>query len=77
MTRHALTVGAIAVVVGFVLLLGLPESVDENGPVDDATTGTTETTASSFSAQTQWGEPNLADVWRAAPLGASAGSDNT
>jgi len=51
MTRHALTGGAIAVVVGFVLLLGLPESVDENGPVDDATTGTTETTASSFSAQ--------------------------
>ena len=48
MTRHALTVGAIAVVVGFVLLLGLPESVDENGPVDD---GTTEATASSFSAQ--------------------------
>ena len=34
MTRHALTGGAIAVVVGFVLLLGLPESVDENGPVD-------------------------------------------
>ena len=31
--------------------------------------------AGSFAAQTEWGEPNLTGVWRAAPLGAASGRD--
>ena len=45
--------------IGAVMLLGLGIAVGQN----------------SFTAQTQWGEPNLAGVWRAVPLGARSGSE--
>ena len=45
--------------IGAIMLLGLGVAVGQN----------------SFTAQTQWGEPNLAGVWRAAPLGARSGSE--
>lgn len=66
MSKRSLLIGAGAVVVGVVLLLVLPETVDENGPVGDAATG-------SSVPLMHWGEPDLSGVWRAAPLGARAG----
>ena len=45
------------------MLLGLPAAMGQNEG------------AGSFSARTEWGEPNLAGVWRAAPLGARSGRD--
>ncbi len=48
-----------AMPIGAVMLLGLGVAVGQN----------------SFTAQTQWGEPNLTGVWRAVPLGARPGSE--
>lgn len=70
MSGRAMTVGVGLAVVGAAVLLGLRLTVDENGAVDDAPTGT-----GSFSALTAWGEQNLAGVWRGAPLGAGSGRD--
>ena len=58
-----MTIG-VGLVVGAAALLGLRLVMDENGANDSASTGT-----GSFSAQTEWGEPDLAGVWRATPLG--------
>ncbi len=68
MSRRALTVGVGAVVVGAAVLVGLREAVDENGAIESTGTG-------SFAARTEWGEPNLAGVWRAVPLGAGSGRE--
>ena len=65
-----MTVGAAAVVVGAVVLAGLRVAVQENGAIESASTGT-----GSFTARTEWGEPNLAGVWRSAPPGARSGRD--
>ena len=59
-----------AVVVGAAVLVGQRVAVDENGVIDSASTGT-----GSFTVRTEWGEPNLAGVWRAAPLGVGSGRD--
>ena len=64
-----MTIG-VGLVVGAAALLGLRLVMDENGANDSASTGT-----GSFSARTEWGEPDLAGVWRAPPLGASSGRD--
>ena len=64
-----MTIG-VGLVVGAAALLGLRLVMDENGANDSASTGT-----GSFSARTEWGEPDLAGVWRATPLGASSGRD--
>ena len=48
-----------AMTIGAIMRLGLGVAVGQN----------------SFTAQTQWGEPYLAGVWRAVPLGARSGSD--
>ena len=48
-----------AMTIGAVMLLGLGVAVCEF----------------SFTAQTKWGERNLAGVWRAVPLGARSGSE--
>jgi len=71
MSRHAIVVAAIAVLVGVFLWLGLPEALDDNGRIDGSSSG-----ASPFETLTDWGEPNLAGVWRSAPRGAAAGDDN-
>jgi len=57
-------------VVGAAVLLGLRVAVAQSGATDSASTE-----SGSFAARTEWGEPNLAGVWRAAPLGARSGSD--
>jgi len=64
-----MTIG-VGLAVGVTALLGLRLMLDENGVNDNTSTGT-----GSFSARTEWGEPDLAGVWRAAPLGASSGLD--
>ncbi len=65
MSRHAIFVTAIAVFVGVLLWLGLQEAIDDASPE-----------SGSFESMTDWGEPNLAGVWRSAPRGAVAGNDN-
>jgi len=45
--------------------------VDESGENGSASTDT-----GSFTALTEWGEPDLAGVWRAAPLGAGSGRES-
>lgn len=77
MSRHMIAVSAVAVVVGMALWLGLPEAVDDSetvdvsGPIDGASSE-----ANAFEALTEWGEPNLAGIWRSAPRGAVPGNDN-
>ncbi len=70
MSRRAMTVAVGAVVVGAAVLVGLRVAVDENGATESASTST-----GSFTARTGWGAPNLAGVWRGAPLGAGSGRD--
>ncbi len=70
MSRRAMTVAIGAVVVGAAVLIGLRVVVDENGATESASNGT-----DSLTARTEWGEPNLAGVWRGAPLGARSGRD--
>ena len=70
MSRRAMTVGVGAVVVGAAVLAGLRVARDENGAFESASMG-----PGSFTAQTEWGEPDLAGVWKGAPLGAASGSD--
>ena len=65
-----MTVGVGAVVAGAAVLAGLRVAVQENGAIESALTGT-----DSFTARTEWGEPNLAGVWRGSPLGARSGRD--
>ena len=71
MNRRAMTIVVGAVVVGAAMLLGQRVAEDENGAGESASTST-----DSFTAQTEWGAPNLAGVWRAAPLGAGTGRDS-
>ncbi len=59
-----------AVIVGAAVLVGQRVAEDENGTIESASTS-----AGSFTGRTAWGEPNLAGVWRAAPLGADSGRD--
>ena len=65
-----MTIG-IGLLAGAAVLLGLLLMVDENGANDSASTDT-----GSFTALTEWGEPDLAGVWRAAPLGAGSGRES-
>jgi len=70
MSRRAITVTVGAVVVGAAVLVGLRVTVDENGA-----TGSASKSSGSFAAQTEWGTPNLAGVWKGVPLGAGSGGD--
>jgi len=65
-----MTIGAGLVVVGVAVLVGLRVTMDENGANDSASMGD-----GSFSARTEWGEPDLAGVWKATSLGAASGRD--
>ena len=65
MSRRAITVAVGVVVVAAAVLVGLRVTVDEIGA-----TGSASKSAGSFAAQTVWGTPNLAGVWKGAPLGA-------
>jgi len=65
-----MTIGVGLVVVGVAVLVGLRETMDENGANDSASMGN-----GSFSARTEWGEPDLAGVWKATPLGADSERD--
>ena len=69
MSRRGITIG-VSLAVGTAALLGLRLVLDENSANDSTPTGT-----GSFSALTDWGEPDLAGIWRAAPLGARSGLD--
>ena len=68
MSRRAMVVVAGAVVV-VALLAGVRMAVD-NGATDAAASS-----SGSFTPKTAWGEPNLAGVWKATPLGADSGRD--
>ena len=68
MSGRAMKAVVVAVVAGAALLVGVREAVQENDAASAAGTG-------SFTARTAWGEPNLAGVWRGAPLGAGSGRD--
>jgi hypothetical protein len=70
MSARAMTVIVGAVVIGAAVLVGLRVAVDEKSVIDSNSTRT-----DSVAMRTQWGEANLAGVWRAEPLGASAGRD--
>ena len=70
MSGRGMTIG-VGLVVGAAALLGLRLVMDENGANESASTGT-----GSYSEQTEWGEPDLAGVWRAAPLGAGSGRES-
>jgi hypothetical protein len=70
MSRRAITVAVGVVVVGVAVLVGLRVTVDEIGA-----TGSASKSSGSFAAQTEWGTPNLAGVWKGAPLGSGSGRD--
>ena len=65
MSRRAMAFVAGAFVVAVALLAGVRMAVD----------GNRSTEASSFTAKTAWGEPDLTGVWKATPLGADSGRD--
>ena len=69
MSRRGITIG-VSLAVGTAALLGLRLVLDENSANDSTPIGT-----GSFSALTDWGEPDRAGIWRAAPLGARSGLD--
>jgi hypothetical protein len=66
MSRRAIAVGVVVVAVA-ALWVGVRMAVNENGAAGGAT--------GSFAAQTTWGEPNLAGVWKGEALGAASGGD--
>lgn len=70
MSRRAITVAIGVVVVGAAVLIGPRVAEDGNGTIESASTS-----AGSFAERTAWGDPNLAGVWRAEPLGAGSGRD--
>ena len=63
MSRRAIRLGIGMIAVGAAVLVGPEAVVGQDEAVDSAST------------RTPWGEPNLAGVWRAAPLGARSGSE--
>ena len=65
-----MTVVVGAVIIGAAVLVGQRIAEDENETIESASTST-----GSFTARTAWGDPNLAGVWRAVPLGAGSGRD--
>ena len=70
MSRRGTTIIVGALVVGAALFVAARMAMNDNGAPERAATGT-----GSFAARTAWGEPNLAGVWKAVPLGASSGRD--
>ena len=70
MINRATVIGGGLILVGAGVFFSLRVADDETSVVESAST-----VSAAFSAQTVWGEPDIAGVWRGTVLGAIAGQD--